>query len=163
MTLGEVLKNANNSNLFFDYVQQVPENGYLYTEELINELSVAQDTRNAWLLEDLLSIAMRDGADVRFTDILTRLIKAKWHDRQEDIVWLFEKIKDPASVETIYEVAINIPDYDDGRGLARKCIWALGAINSKEAIEKLELLYHMNDPIIKEVAWMELNAPKKGR
>jgi len=163
MTLSEVLKNANNSNSFFDYVQGMPENGFRHTEELIDELSVAQDTRNAWLLEDLLSIAMRDGVDVRFTDVLTRLIKAKWHDRQEDIVWLFEKIRDPASVEIIYEMAINIPGNDDGRGLAQKCIWVLGAINSKEAIEKLELLHNMNDPIIKEKARMELNAPKKGR
>ena len=160
MNLDQFINYANNSNSFYDYVQQLRENGFRYSDELINGLSVARHNRDAFLLEDIIGISLRDGADNRFTNILTELIKEDWHDRHHDIVTLFRKIKDPLSVDIIFETAINIADWDDRRGLARNCIWALGEINTQEAFEKLKLLATGDDRIIKEVASMELNQLK---
>jgi len=39
-------------------------------------------------------------------------------------------------------------EYDEAKALAVKCIWALGALGSAEAVEKLKLLARSNNFII---------------
>ena len=43
-----------------------------------------------------------------------------------------------------------------GMALAKKCMWAMSAVNTAEAIKKLKLLQKSNDPIIKENASFQL-------
>ena len=70
----------------------------------------------------------------------------------EDIVMMFEDIKDPDSIPCIYETSLKVSDFVD----AKKCIWALGAINTVDAREKLKLIAGSNDPEIREAALLKL-------
>jgi hypothetical protein len=107
-------------------------------------------------LTNTLAVISRDGADRDYTELLLGLLDETWHRSEEDIVSVLEQIKDPASVEKLYATAINIPDWDDMRGLAKKCMWALRAINTAESIRKLRALQSVNDDIIKENATFQL-------
>lgn len=135
----------------------IPKKNYLFTRELIDKLSYSLNSKNEDAIYDLILISDIDGVDKKFTDIFCQLLKVDWYQSGEDIVSLLEEIKDPKSIDTLYETALNFPDYDDARALTKKCIWALDAINTKEAKEKLSLLAHSDDPIIKEFALMRLN------
>jgi len=140
-----------------EYFDQLTPNGYSFTAELIEAIREAQESEDDGLLEDILIAASRDGLNEKYTKVLCALLKDDWHYCQEDIIMMLEEIKAPESVNCIYEAALNIPDYDDGRSLAKKCIWALGAINTAEAKEMLILLTASDDPIVKEAASMQLN------
>ncbi|WP_374950992.1 HEAT repeat domain-containing protein [Mucilaginibacter sp.] len=107
-------------------------------------------------LSATLAVIYYDGGDQDYTDILLNLLDQKWHILIEDIVEVLGKIKDPKTVNKLYEVAINVPDWDEMRGLAKKCMWALSAIGTPEAIKKLEQLQSMDDWIIKENATFQL-------
>ncbi len=155
MDIKEVIKQAQESSN--PTIESIPKNTFLYTAELLYEIEVAFKKKEDSLLEDLLAIAARDGLNHRYTSILCQMLKEDWHYCQEDIAMMLEEIRDPTSITPLYERAINFLDYDDGRSLSRKCIWALGAIGTSEAKEKLILLKEMDDPIISEVATLELH------
>lgn len=149
MTLKEFIIKAESSPIQTgEYIQESLQKAFWYKDELINEIHVARNKKNDRLLEALLIVAAYDGVDSDFTQIFCRLLTENWHHSHEDIVMLLEEIKDPASVEILYETAIKIPSHDDGRSLAKKCIWALGTINTKSSREKLLLLKKLNDPVI---------------
>lgn len=80
-----------------------------------------------------------------------------WHTKIEDIISLLEDIKDPKSIELLYKTAINVPDYDEMRSVAKKCLWALLAINTPEAMEKIYLLKRCDDVYIRDGAAMVLS------
>jgi HEAT repeat protein len=58
------------------------------------------------------------------------------------------EIKDPSSIEALYTRALDIPSYDDGRSIAKKCIWALVAIDTEGSWEKIKSLKALKDPVI---------------
>ncbi|WP_374950993.1 HEAT repeat domain-containing protein [Mucilaginibacter sp.] len=123
--------------------------------------SVMEKDQNG--LSATLAVIYHDGGDSDYTDILLDLLDKKWHILIEDIVEVLGKIKDPETVNKLYEVAIDIPDWDEMRGLAKKCMWALNAIGTPEAIKKLEQLQSMDDWIIKENATFQLEKVIKKR
>jgi|GEM_PF-4595722 len=155
MTLQEFLENTKG----YDPYLSLDNNSkpFLYTNQIINAINVASDNRDEEKLELLLFAADWDGLDNSYTKLFCELVVADWHFSQEDIAMMLEEIKDPISVECLYIAALNIPDHDDGCSLAKKCIWALGSINTSPAIEKLKLLAGNNNYIISEVAKMELD------
>ena len=164
MKVRELINDSRNNHIpFVDYLERIPRCSFSYVSELIREMSITRNSKDVQLLEYLLTMASHDGVNKSYTQILCDLLKDDWHDSYEDIVMVLEEIKDPNSINCLYEAAINIPDYDDGRSLAKKCIWALGAINTEEANNKLEALKEFNDPIISEVAGMQLAHAKKGK
>lgn len=110
------------------------------------------ENKDEGLLSDVLSVLFYDGADSDFTSILLDLLKKDWHFSHEDIVQILDIIKDPSSIEALYSLTINVPDEDEMRSLAKKCIYALGSIKTSESIEKLMLLEKLEDEIIKEHA-----------
>jgi hypothetical protein len=134
---------------------------FTYTADLLDKITAAREQQAAGLLEVVLAIASEDGVDQRFTPLLLPLLAETWHHSTEDIVMLLEEIRDPASVNLLHRTALAIPDYDDGRSLAKKCIWTLGAINTAEARAKLALLQQVTDPIIREAATTELQSKKR--
>lgn len=129
----------------------------LYSMDLIRKFEEVKERHDERLLHYLCVISFADGVDNRFTDILCRFLKDDWHRCHEDIVSLLEDIKDPQSVDCLYQRALEIPDYDDGRALAIKCIWALGAINTGEAKKRLVLLTRSGDKITREHASEQLH------
>jgi hypothetical protein len=141
-----------------NYWDQFPEGQLLqFKGETLPLLKKNIRDRNVKGLESILAIIFYDGADRDYINILLSLLDEQWHNSVEDIVSILEIIKDPKSVDKLYELAINVPDYDDMRALAKKCMWALRAINTPEAIDKIKLLAALDDEIIKANAVFHLS------
>lgn len=148
---------ANRKDYFDDYWDKFPKGHLLrFKEETLSLLKDNLSNKDAEGLSCTLAIICNDGADSDYTDTLLLLLDEKWHISEEDIVSVLELIKDPNSIDKLYDVAINVPDYDEMRALAKKCMWALRAINTPEAIEKLKLLQNSDDPIISENATFQI-------
>lgn len=148
----------NRRNYFDNYWEQFPKGRHLaFKKETLSLLNKNIESRDATGLSSTLAVIYLDGADTDYTEPLLSLLDQDWHTSEEDIVGILEQIKDPKSVDKLYKIAVNIPDYDDMRALAKKCIWALSAINTSESIEKLKLLQAFDDPIIRENATFQLN------
>lgn len=133
---------------------------FYYTDELLDKFEKAVLTQDETALMYLKLISSEDGLNSKYTDILCRLLKADWYHGQEDITTMLEDIKDPASIDALYERALDIPENDDMRALARKCIWALLAINTPESIKKIELLAGLDDKYISNFAAVRLGWKK---
>ena len=109
-------------------------------------------------IENVLYVANTFGVlSEEFVDILIILLQETWHYGHESIVWAFQKIKSPRTVDILYKTALaRFPylDYDETGhdSLRLHCIWALGEINTPGAKEKLKLLTQSDDPVTKEKA-----------
>jgi hypothetical protein len=145
------------TDYFDNYWEQFPKGQRLQfkeeTRSLLKDNATNKDEKG---LANTLAVICNDGADSDYTDILLQLLDEKWHTSEEDIISVLELIKDPKSVDKLYQVALDVPDYDDMRAIAKKCMWALSAINTPEAVQKLQLLENVDDLIIKENATFQL-------
>ena len=86
-------------------------------------------------------------------DILCKLSKENWHNEHEDFASYFQEMRLPRTIDTVYELAIsNFEKYRDDEycQLVEKCCYALGAIGTEEAKEKLKLLAKSDKDIIRE-------------
>ena len=145
------------TDYFDNYWDKFPQGRQLrFKSETLSLLKKDIENRDSKGLANTLAVIHIDGADKDFTSLLLQLLDEDWHISEEDIVSVLELIKDPRSIDKLYDVAVNVPDYDDMRALAKKCMWALSSINTPEAVGKLELLRKSNDPIIKENATFQL-------
>lgn len=147
---------------FDNYWDKFPEGRHLqFKKETLSLLKNNVTNKDEKGLANTLAVLCNDGADSDYTDILLQLLDEKWHISEEDIISVLELIKDPKSVNKLYEVALDVPDYDEMRAIAKKCIWSLSAVNTPEAVQKLKLLTKVDDPIIKENAIFELEVVLK--
>lgn len=83
------------------------------------------------------------------------LLKEQWHYEHENIVFFLQFLKDPDSIESLYNTALTYYDYleyNDCYALIRKCCFALGDINTPESKEKLRLLSLSDNEIIRDAA-----------
>lgn len=70
-----------------------------------------------------------------YTDVLCDVLSQQRDDvNSEDIVDALAEIRDPAAVTCLREALFWEPDWDEFRNLAVKCIWALAAIGTPDAI-----------------------------
>lgn len=123
-------------------------------------LQEAYETRNADDLSYALMIGSVFGFVPEHKDILRRLIEEDWHHSHEYVVTALKLWPTPDTVDALFRATQWIPkslEYDDARALAVKAIWALGAIPGPEAEEKLEILRHSDNPILKKNAEEQLN------
>jgi hypothetical protein len=74
----------------------------------------------------------------------------------EDVVEALGVVADPASVGCLVETILWEPDWDEYRQLAVKCVWALGAIASAEAIEALRGVGSTGPQTVRDAAIREL-------
>lgn len=73
---------------------------------------------------------------------------------------IFQKLKSPITIESLYKVAItqfDYLDYDESYALGVKCVWALGAINELESRKRLEALALVDNEIIRGCAIEQLD------
>ena len=128
---------------------------------VINLLEDAYLEENGEDVEDSLFIGFTfDIFTEKFVNILCKLIEANWHTQHEDIARILKDLKSPDSIDSLYQAAIANHDYlsySDASPLAVKCIWALFAIGTEEAKEKLKLLAHSHDEVTRRVALKRLN------
>ncbi|WP_340118389.1 hypothetical protein [Pelagibius sp. 7325] len=80
---------------------------------------------------------------------LNALLTEDWHENHEDFAVALMELRDPSSIDPLYQVALMDLDYlayDEACALAAKCCWALGAINTDAAIGKLRALAESENP-----------------
>lgn len=144
-------------NAFDNYWDQFPEGRLMrFKAETLSLLKKNLENKDKNGLASTLSVIYCDGADRDYTDTLLSLAEEDWHLDIEVVVEIIELTKDPKAVNKLFELAVNVPDYDEMRALAKKCMYALAAINTPEAIEKLMILKESDDPIIQENAAFQL-------
>ncbi|MBB1139577.1 HEAT repeat domain-containing protein [Myroides sp. WP-1] len=151
-----LLKRTDYFDKYWDRFPYDQRHRFQFNEETLSLLKDHITNKNDKGLASILALICNNGADKDYTDLLLQLLDENWHTSEEDIISVLELIKDPRSVNKLYEVAINVPDYDEMRALAKKCMWALSAINTQEAIQKLELLQNCDDLILRENATFQL-------
>ena len=106
-------------------------------------LVCAYNEKNADDVEYALTVAYKlNLITERYVTILCDLLEERWHYRHEDIAKILQSMKSPSSIESLYRTALTKFEYldYDNSALARKCIWALGDINTDESKKKLELI-----------------------
>ncbi|MDF2699363.1 MAG: hypothetical protein K0Q49_919 [Haloplasmataceae bacterium] len=93
-------------------------------------------------------------------DILCKLLKYTWHERHEDIVLILQQLKSPKTVDCLYETAITtypMFKWDENNALARKCLFALGDINTPDSIKKIYSLSESKNEILRRHALEQIN------
>jgi hypothetical protein len=150
-----------------DFIRQYPVDFDSDKNYVLNGLKDALSKKTSEDVEDFLSLVTFDkgwNTNPKYANIFCELLGESWHYQHEDLVSLLQGMKDPDTVDCLYNSALAKPeymDYDDSYSLARKCIHALGDINTDYAREKLRLLAQSSNPIIKEKAEKQLNADNK--
>ena len=129
-----------------------------YFEEILEK---AYTERNKLDIGDILYLGfVFDLFEKNHVNILIKLIKSDWHERHEDIVSIFHKLKAPDAIEVLYQTILTKFDYlayDNCASLIRKCCFALAAINTNESWEKIEILTKSKNDDIRKSAIEQIN------
>jgi hypothetical protein len=127
---------------------------HLFPSKALHLLASTLKSRNEGQVESLLSLCFRFGAlDClgESVPLLCQLLEEDFHQRHEDIARHLQLLKDPRSVDSLYQACFaTLPyrDYDENENLARKCIWALHDIGTDAAFERLRQLAEDPRPLI---------------
>lgn len=146
-----------------EFVQKYPVDLLTDPNYALKGLEISIKERSAENVERFLHLISFEPNWIQsseYADVLCSLLKETFHFRHEDVVLLLQKMKNPRTVDCIYDRALVIPeymDYDDSYSLARKCIHALGDINTEESKAKLVLLSNSTIPVISEKAKKQLS------
>lgn len=96
-----------------------------------------------------LYLACCFGYSAEYVEVLCALAEASWHQWHEDVVNMLDELRDPASVDVLYRVALSrhpYRDYDEHEALGVKCVWALYKIGTEPAVERLVQLMGCDRP-----------------
>lgn len=129
---------------------------------ILDMLKIAFENQDGDLVEDAIYLlcVYEEFVDLNdYVDILNKIICTDWHIDHENIALLLEEAKSPSSVDSLYKnvfAKYNYLTWDKNYALAVKCIYGLGKIATKSAIEKLKCLSKENNEVIKENAINQL-------
>lgn len=131
-----------------EFLNQFPLDVKNDPQVVVKCLLEAESRKDGRLVESVLHLGFTFGFASGCIPILCRLLLVDWHERQEDIISIFQKeLPDPSAVEPLYLIATKEFPEDsilaidnESYAVTVKCIWALYAIGTSEAKEKLELL-----------------------
>ena len=89
------------------------------------------------------------------------------HFEHEDIIRVLQDRADPASVPILRRAIALKPrlsylSYDDYGAYYRKCLWALQAIGTPEAIAVIDECAHSAEPALREQALYRLSRIRRG-
>ena len=148
-----------------DFFRQYPVDLNVEKNYVLRTLENAYANKNAEDVEyGLLLGFLFESFSGDYVDVLCKLILEKWHYKHEDIALILQELKDPKSVNFLYQAALlklDYLNYDNSYALARKCIHALGDISTENSREKLALLASSDIPIIREKALKQLHYYKR--
>ena len=117
--------------------------------------------KDAEAIEEALVVISAANFDLNnFILDLCKLLQVDWHYKHEDLATLLKEAKNPLSLDYLYsatELQFPYLDYDDTYQFGRKCIKALSAIGTENAISRLILLSESKIPEIAEYAKKELH------
>lgn len=119
----------------------------------INKIKDIRQTKDNKGLKLILRLADRLNAfNKTHTELLCDLLYSDWHQDYESIVDFLQEIKDPNSVDVLYDLVINENfhhlKYDDTYSVERNCIHTIAKIGTEEAINKLHLISHSNNQVL---------------
>lgn len=120
-------------------------------DRFLRGLERACATRDAGAVDTALGEAFGCGLSPAFVPVLVALLASPWHQRHEDIVSALQELRDPRAVDALYHAALVEHEYlayDEFRGLARKCTWALADIGTAEAFARLQALARSGDELV---------------
>ncbi|MDO7877729.1 hypothetical protein Q5H93_23535 [Hymenobacter sp. ASUV-10] len=124
------------------------------------ELKKSLVEHNPERLEDALYFLTQDNVFSKAnTEVLCELLLQDWHFSHETIAHYLQQLKDPFSIPYLAATATKRFEYlayDDTYQLARKCIKALAAIGTKEAISSLNNISMNENSAISGYASKEL-------
>ena len=149
-----MIKNYKRQISFQELQKNFFENDIERIEYIKSELEKAYIEKNEKNVNILiLAIFVFNLYSEDFIDILCKLSKEEWHERHEDIAIYFMEMELSSTVECLYELAIS--DFEKYRDdeycqWVEKCCYALGAIGTEDAKEKLKLLAKSDKDIIRE-------------
>jgi hypothetical protein len=132
------------------------------SEYILSTIGQAKTEKNAEDLECsfyLLAFNSKIIFQNEFIDLLIKLLREEWHYQHENMVMMLQEIKSRLSIDVLYETTFakfDYLNYDDTYSLGRKCVHALGDINTEESKEKLRLIVNSNIAILKEKAEKQL-------
>ena len=86
-------------------------------------------------------------------DVLRRRVEGVNHENGLD---LLADLRDPSAVPYLEEALEWRPPWDDYRHLAVKCVWALAAIGTEEALAVLRRAAHSDSERVREASVHEL-------
>lgn len=104
------------------------------------QLEAAIDNKHARVVEAALLLAPAfEVPRETFFDLSCRLLTEDWHISHEDIIRQLQDAEDPRAIPFLKQVIELKPrmdylDYDDYGAFYKKCLWALKAIGTEEAI-----------------------------
>ena len=137
------------------YRREVPN----IAKEKLEEACMKKNDEMMWAYFSLVINLKIDFDEIK--DSMQKIIIGDWHSDHENIAGAFEDIASPKTIEWVYYLALahQFEGYEGGIAMARKCIHALGKINTPKSKEKLELLANnLNETQdLRESAKRELN------
>jgi hypothetical protein len=83
------------------------------------------------------------------------------HHLHESLIWTLQRLKEPSSVPFLRQAVGLKPqlaylDYDDYGAYYKKCLWALQAIGTPEALRAIEDFARSPDPVLQVQALYRL-------
>jgi len=124
--------------------------------DLLRDAACRQDQLD---VELALVVCFTFGFTAGHLDPLIQLAGEDWHFAHEDVVEGLDTLRSPQAVDALERAAWWVPPYlefDEYRALARKAVWALGAIPGPEARQALTGLLDAEDSIVREGARAQL-------
>jgi hypothetical protein len=124
-------------------------------------LDAASHDRSADDLAVLLILVAHFGLSKTWAAVLASLLLADWHESHEDLANALQDLRDPTTVNALFDAAVRTYaylDYDESRALAVKCIWALHDIGTNTARTRLESLSRSEVEVIRRSARERLDA-----
>jgi len=110
-------------------------------------------------VELALIVCFKFGFSTKHLQLLTGLAFAEWHQRHQDVATALGKLGSPTAVEALVHLASWVPgylSYDNGRALAVKAIWALGALTGEPARNALKELANSHSSAVARAALTQL-------
>lgn len=153
LSLGRITKD--------EFLKSFPEILGANADYLQRELESSLSSKDADAVEHLLLLGFQFGFPESSAEILCSLILQDWHTQHENIAMILKDMRYPGAVQCLYQTALTIfpyLDYDESYALGVKCIYALRAIGTRNAQEKLVLIAHGDNAILAENAQRLLKA-----
>ena len=109
-------------------------------DDITCELEAVLAQRDAAELTRVLATVWSVGLSVKWAPVFAKLLVERWHFQQEDLANALQDLRDPSTADALLVVALDSAPYDeidDGRALARKCVWALHDIGARAELEQI--------------------------
>jgi HEAT repeat protein len=100
-----------------------------------------------------------------YTDLGCQLLGEDWHTQHENLIGNLQEIADPQTIPAIkraidLKTSLLYLEYDDYGSYYKKCLWALQAIGTPEAISAIEDCTYSRDSLLRDQALHRLSKIK---